>query len=210
MAETKSGKDPFPHIDVGQPAIYHAAWIAVTSQREEVAMIDSGSYTAAERLRDGRTIEIRALHKDDRDDMLAAVGRTSGSSLQRRFFAVRRGFSDAEIAFFMNIDFDKHVALVALLLEDGRPAIVGGGRYVLVKDDEAELAFLVIDAYQGQGIGRLLMKHLIAIARKKGLRALTAEVLPENAAMLRLFRNFGFRAVPQHDFSAVHLVLELT
>jgi ribosomal protein S18 acetylase RimI-like enzyme len=172
-------------------------------------MTDPGSYTATERLRDGRTVEIRALHKDDREDMLAAVGRTSGPSLQRRFFAIKRGFSDAETAFFVDIDFEKHVALVALLAEDERPAIVGGGRYVLVKDDEAELAFLVIDAYQGQGIGRLLMKHLIALAKEKGLRALTAEVLPENAAMLRLFKDFGFRTVRQRDFSTVHLVSEL-
>ncbi len=172
-------------------------------------MTDPGSYTATEHLRDGRIIEIRALHRDDHEDMLAAVRRTSGPSLQRRFFAVKRGFSDAETAFFMDIDFDKHVALVALLDENGRPAIVGGGRYVLVKEGEAELAFLVIDAYQGQGIGRLLMKYLIAIARKKGLRALTAEVLPENSAMLRLFKDFGFRTVPQRDFSAVHLALEL-
>jgi hypothetical protein len=47
-------------------------------------MTDPGSYTATERLRNGRTVEIRALHKDDREDMLAAVGRTSGPSLQRR------------------------------------------------------------------------------------------------------------------------------
>jgi ribosomal protein S18 acetylase RimI-like enzyme len=172
-------------------------------------MTDPGSYSATEHLRDGRTIEVRALHRDDREDMLAAVGRTSVPSLQRRFFAIKRGFSDAETAFFMNIDFEKHVALVALLTEDGRPAIVGGGRYILVGDGEAELAFLVIDAYQGQGIGRLLMKHLLAIAREKGLRALTAEVLPENAAMLRLFRDFGFATVPQRDFGTVHLRCQL-
>ena len=172
-------------------------------------MIDRHGYTVSERLRDGRMVEIRALRRDDREHMLAAVGRTSSPSLQRRFFAVKRGFSDAETAFFMDIDFDRHVALVALVAEDGRPAIVGGGRYVLVKDDEAELAFLVIDAYQGQGIGRLLMKHLVAIARNKSLRLLTAEVLPENAAMLRLFRDFGFKTVPQRDFGSVHLALEL-
>jgi ribosomal protein S18 acetylase RimI-like enzyme len=173
-------------------------------------MTDPDTYTAKEHLRDGRPIEIRALHKDDREDMLAAVGRTSGASLQRRFFGIKRGFSEAETTFFMDIDFEKHVALVVLLDEDGQPAIVGGGRYMLVRDGEAELAFLVIDTYQGKGIGRLLMKHLIAIARAKGLRALTAEVLPENAAMLRLFRDFDFKTVPQRDFSAVHLVRELS
>jgi len=173
-------------------------------------MADPGSYTATEELRDGRKVEIRALHRDDREDMLAAVGRTSGASMQRRFFGVKRGFSDAETAFFIDIDFNRHVALVALLNEDGRPAIVGGGRYVLVRDGEAEVAFLVIDSYQGRGIGRLLMKHLVAIAQAKGLRALTAEVLPENAAMLRLFKDFGFKTVPQRDFSAVHLVREFT
>ena len=172
-------------------------------------MTDPGSYTATERLRDGRTIEIRALHRNEREDMLAAVGRTSVPSLRRRFFAIKRGFSDAETAFFMNIDLEKHVALVALLPKDDRPAIVGGGRYVLVNEGEAELAFLVIDAYQGHGIGRLLLKHLMAIAREKGLRALAAEVLPENAAMLRLFKDFGFATVPQSDFSTVHLRCEL-
>jgi ribosomal protein S18 acetylase RimI-like enzyme len=178
-------------------------------EKEGPIMTDPGSYTTTEHLRDGRSIEIRALHRDDRKDMLAAVGRSSGPSLQRRFFASKRSFSDAEIAFFMNIDFDRHVALVALLAEDGQPTIVGGGRYVLVQDGEAELAFLVVDAYQGQGIGRLLMKHLVAIARDKGLHALTAEVLPENGAMLRLFKDFGFRTVPQSDFGTIHLLCAL-
>ncbi|HZR88505.1 MAG TPA: GNAT family N-acetyltransferase [Bradyrhizobium sp.] len=172
-------------------------------------MTDAACYTAKERLRDGREIEIRALRRSDREDMLAAVERTSGPSLQRRFFAIKRGFSDTEIAFFMDVDFDSHVSLVALLSEDGQPTIVGGGRYVLIKEDEAELAFLVIDAYQRQGIGRLLMKHLIAIAAEQGLRALTAEVLPENTAMLRLFADFGFRTVPGRDFGTVHLLLVL-
>ena len=53
------------------------------------------------------------------------------------------------------------------------------------------------------------MKHLIALAKEKGLRALTADVLPENAAMLRLFKDFGFRTVRQRDFSTVHLISEL-
>lgn len=172
-------------------------------------MTGPARYSVIERLRDGREVEIRALHPEERDDMLAAIGRTSGQSMQRRFFSAKRDFSQAEMSFFMNIDFDTHVALVALLDEDGRPAIVGGGRYIIVKDGEAELAFLVIDAYQGQGIGRLLMKHLVTIGRGRGLRRLSADVLPENAGMLHLFKQFGFEPMRHGDFSTVHLVREL-
>src|SRR5262245_64325747 len=167
------------------------------------------NYSAAERLRDGREIEIRALRPDDEDDMLAAVGRTGMQSLQRRFFAVKRGFSEKEITFFMNIDFNNHVALVALAEEDGRDAIVGGGRYIVIEPGKAEIAFVVIDDYQGQGIGTLLMRHLAVIARKAGLKELIAEVLPENAAMRKVFSKFGFQARRGSDPQVVHLAFTL-
>src|SRR5690349_4928807 len=108
------------------------------------------SYSAREQLRDGRPVEIRALRPEDEADMLAAIGRTGAESLQRRFFVPKRGFSEKEKSFFLNIDFIDHVALVAVLDEDGRPAIVGGCRYVVTRPGEAEVAFVVIDAYQGQ------------------------------------------------------------
>ena len=59
--------------------------------------------------------------------------------------------------------------------------------------DKAEIAFVVIDDYQGQGIGTLLMRHLAALARKAGLKELIAEVLPENTAMRKVFGKFGFQ-----------------
>jgi len=164
----------------------------------------SGNYSATEHVRDGREIEIRALRPDDKDDMLAAVGRTGTQSLQRRFFVVKRGFSEKEIAFFMNIDFANHVALVALADEGGRKVIIGGGRYIVTEPGKAEIAFVVID-YQGQGIGTLLMRHLAVIARKAGLKELIAEVLPENAAMRKVFSKFGFQARRGPDPQVVHL-----
>ncbi len=168
-----------------------------------------GNYSATERMRDGREFEIRALRPDDKDDMLAAVGRTGMQSLQRRFFVVKRGFSEKEIAFFMNIDFANHVALAALAEEDGRKVIIGGGRYIVTEPGKAEIAFVVIDDYQGQGIGTLLMRHLAVIARKAGLKELIAEVLPENAAMRKVFSKFGFEARRGPDPQVIHLVLTL-
>src|SRR5258707_6338166 len=162
-------------------------------------MSATSDFSAIEHLRDGREVEIRALRPDDKDDMLAAVGRTGMKSLQRRFFAVKRGFSEKEIAFFMNIDFSNHVALIALADEDGRRVIIGGGRYIVVEPGRAEIAFVVIDAYQGQGIGTLLMRHLAAIARSAGLKELIAEVLPENMAMRKVFSKFRFEHRPGRE-----------
>jgi RimJ/RimL family protein N-acetyltransferase len=167
------------------------------------------NYSATARLRDGRAVEIRALRPDDKDDMLMAVSRTGTQSLQRRFFVVKRGFSEREIAYFMNVDFANHVALVAFADEDGQKVIIGGGRYIVTEPGKAEIAFVVIDDYQGQGIGTLLMRHLAVLARKAELRELIAEVLPENAAMRKVFSKFGFEARRGHDPQVVHLVLTL-
>jgi RimJ/RimL family protein N-acetyltransferase len=172
-------------------------------------MSTASEYDAIERLRDGREIEIRALRPDDRDDMQAAVDRTGMQSLQRRFFAVKRGFSEKEVTYFMNVDFSNHVALAVLADEDGRPVIIGGGRYIIVEPGRAEIAFMVIDAYQGLGIGTLLMRHLAAIARGAGLKELIAEVLPENSAMRKVFGKFGFKPAAKREPGVIHLVLQL-
>jgi ribosomal protein S18 acetylase RimI-like enzyme len=150
-------------------------------------------YSAIEALRDGCRVEIRALRPDDRADLIAAVGRTSAQSLYRRFFGVKRSFTEQEAAFFVNVDFVNHVALVALIDEGGRSVIVGGGRYIVVQPGQAEVAFAVVDEYQGRGIGRALMRHLATIARAAGLQTLIAEVLPENTQMLQLFKTSGLR-----------------
>ena len=177
--------------------------------RDLSIMPKAADYSAKERLRDGRTIEIRALRPDDREDMLAAIGRTGPQSLRRRFFGPKRGFSETELAFFMNINFDNHVALVAQIDEDGRPSIVGGGRYIVVQPGRAEIAFVVVDAYQGLGIGAALMRHLARLARDAGLKELIAEVLPENTAMLKVLGKFGFRSSSKREPQVIHLTMQL-
>jgi RimJ/RimL family protein N-acetyltransferase len=173
-------------------------------------MFEAAKYSAVETLRNGRRVEIRALQPEDRRDLIAAVHSMSANSLSRRFFAVRREFTETETSYFVNVDFINHVALVAVLEENGQSAIVGGGRYVVVKPGRAEVAFAVVDQYQGQGIGAALMHHLCAIAGAASLRELIADVLPENVAMLKLFENSGFPMNTVRDFGVVHVTLRLS
>ena len=172
--------------------------------------LDAAKYAAMEWLRDGRKITVRALRPDDRSDLLAAVGGMSSQSVRRRFFGARRRFSDEEISYFVDVDFVRHVALVAESREGDRASIVGGARYVVVQSGIAEIAFAVIDKYQGKGVGAALMRHLVKLARDAGLKELFAEVLPENVAMMKVFEKSGLSPKIRHVDQALHVSFRMS
>jgi RimJ/RimL family protein N-acetyltransferase len=186
-----------------------AAYFGPVDHPDAANAMTPATYSAREQLRDGRPVEIRALRPDDETEMLAAVDRTDPESLRRRFFVTKRGFSEKEKSFFMHIDFVNHVALVAEINEGTRRAIIGGGRYIVTAAGEAEVAFVVVDAYQGQGIGGLLTRHLVGLARAAGLKQLAADVLPENISMRKVLDKFGFHATRSLDPQVMHLTLPL-
>ena len=172
-------------------------------------MVEPSNYSAVEKLRNGERIEIRALRPQDRDDLMAAVDRTSGDSLYRRFFAVRRHFTETEESFYLNVDFVSHVALIASADENGQPIIIAGGRYVVGEPGQAEVAFTVVDKYQGRGVGAALLRHLAMIARQAGLRELVAYVLPDNRAMLKVFEKSGLKYTAKREAGSVYVKLGL-
>ena len=171
--------------------------------------MDAAIYAATERLRDGASLEVRALRPDDRAAMLESIGRFSNEALHRRFFAPKRNFSEREIDFFLNVDFESHVALVAVLSEDRRPVIVGGSRYVVCRPGCAEVAFAIDDPHQKRGIATHLITHLIRIARAAALKEFVAEVLPENMPMLKVFERCGLAMTTRRDRGVVHVTLAL-
>ena len=173
-------------------------------------MVEPSNYSAVEKLRNGERIVIRALRPQDRDDLMAAVDRTSGDSLYRRFFAVRRHFTETEESFYLNVDFVSHVALIASADENGQPIIIAGGRYVVGEPGQAEVAFTVVDKYQGRGVGAALLRHLAMIARQAGLRELVAYVLPDNRAMLKVFEKSGLKYTAKRESGSVYVKLGLT
>jgi RimJ/RimL family protein N-acetyltransferase len=171
--------------------------------------VNAADYSAVERLRDGRQVEIRALRPADRAGMLELVDQMGEEARYRRFFAPKRTFSEKEIDYYLNVDFVSHVALAAVLEEDGRPVIVGGGRYIVSEPGRAEVAFAVDDPHQGLGIATRVMRHLIAIAREAGLREFFAEVLPDNGPMLKVFERCGLAATTRRETGVVHVTLQL-
>jgi GNAT superfamily N-acetyltransferase len=172
-------------------------------------MQDLKRYSTFETLHDGSKVEFRALRTEDRADLIAAVDRISARSLQRRFFGLKRTFTDREVAFLVNVDFVNHVALVAVIDEGGRSVLAGGGRYIIVEPGRAEVAFAVVDEYQGRGIGKALMQHLATIGRAAGLHTFIAEVLAENTPMLQLFKTCGLQSRTTREDQVVHVTISL-
>lgn len=153
---------------------------------------DYGSYRAAGTLRDRREVVLRAVRPDDKQALVDGFGRLSEQSVYRRFFSQKRRLSDTELAYLTELDFETHVALLAVVREDGVDLPVGVGRFIRDPDrPSAEIAFTVDDRHQGLGIATLLLEHLADIARQLGVRELTAEVLSDNEDMLDVFRHSG-------------------
>ncbi|HSD42732.1 MAG TPA: GNAT family N-acetyltransferase [Burkholderiales bacterium] len=171
--------------------------------------MNASEYSAVETLRNGRRVEIRALKPADRAGLLEAVAHMSEEARYRRFFAPKRSFTEKEIEYYLDVDFVNHVALVAVVDDAAGPVIAGGGRYIVSEPGRAEVAFSVDDAHQGQGIGSTLMRHLVTIARAVGLKVLCAEVLPENAPMLKVFERCGLAVATRREAGVVHVTLSL-
>jgi RimJ/RimL family protein N-acetyltransferase len=170
---------------------------------------DLSGYSAFEKLRNGRVIEIRALRPDDRDEVLETVQRMSMESLRRRFFAPRRTFSQKEIDKFFEVDFINVVALTAVTEESGRPVIAGACRYMVFEPGRAEVAFGLEDKYQGQGIASAMLRRLTEIARSAGIEEFHADVLPGNLAMLKVFEKSGLDISTTREEGTVHVVMRL-
>lgn len=171
--------------------------------------MDASAYSATETLRNGRRVEIRALKPADRAGLLEAVAHMSEEARYRRFFAPKRSFTEKEIEFYLNVDFVNHVALAAVVDDPGGLVIAGGGRYIVSEPGRAEVAFGVDDPHQGQGIASALMRHLATIARAAGLKEFVAEVLPENAPMLKVFERCGLAITTRREAGVVHVTLSL-
>jgi len=92
----------------------------------------------------------------------------------------------------VNCDFVSQVGLIGLVRDNLRMAIVAGVRYWITRPDEAEIAFIVADAYQKQGVGTAMLKHLCSIAGQAGLKRLYALAIADNEGASRLLNNLGF------------------
>ena len=137
---------------------------------------------------DGKHVHMRPVRPTDEDMMRDLFYACSQQTLYHRFFAKMKSMPHHKLTKLVNIDYVNNMALVSVTHEDEHEMIVAVGRYALEKaTNAAEVAFIVRDDWQGQGLGITMFNQLIEIARKRGIVKFTADVLHNNARMLHIF-----------------------
>lgn len=143
--------------------------------------------------RDGTPITIRPLRRDDEQREIAFIDSLSERSRYFRMFTPLKFLSPQQLSQFMDVDYDRRMALVATIGSGENEIFVGVARYGEAgAPDRAELGVTVTDAWQRRGIATILIRALMRFAQGHGFRELTGVVLPENHAMLELARSLGF------------------
>src|SRR6266567_6746198 len=157
-------------------------------------------------LADGTTAEIRPATPDDIDAVKSMHEAMSPENLYLRFFGLSKNAAEREARRLCRPADADHAALLACL--NGK--VVGAASYEPTKAPGiAEVAFAVADDMHGRGVATLLLEHLVSLARSRHLTALSAETLPENSAMLRVFGDAGLGVLRHWADGVVELTIPI-
>lgn len=152
------------------------------------------------RLRDKTCVRLGLVGLGDRNRFLNGFERISTRTNINRFLTFKKGFTEQELTYLLAVDNTNHLAIGAV--DCKKPDIgIGLARYVRLKKDPglAEAAILVIDEYQGKGLGSLLYRELMSMAAENDIQHLINIVGKDNRGMLALLRKFGATQSAEHD-----------
>ncbi len=164
-------------------------------------------------MHDGRGYLVRPIKPTDEGLLREMFYRLSQETVYQRFFATRKYMPHENLQRFCTIDYDRDMTIAAVIPDGSGEQIIGWAMYTLdPQTGFAETAFVVDDAYQGQGIGTVLMRRLTEVAEARGLRGFTALVFTNNIRMLRVFEKCGYPvdSTPEGDTVRLRISFEDT
>jgi GNAT superfamily N-acetyltransferase len=152
-------------------------------------------------------LAMRSVRPGDADRLVRFHEGLSPETTRLRFFHPHPHLSAHELVRFTTVDRHDRDALIVLQGDD----IVGVARFdrLGVGSDEAEVAFVVADEWQGRGLGAALFRGIATLARGQGISRLVALVLPENRHMFELLQHTGLPLTSRFDDGAVRVELDL-
>lgn len=145
------------------------------------------------KIRDGSIIFIRPIKPTDEPALRELFYSFSKDTVFYRFFSYIRAMPHEKLTKFVNVDYEREMALVAVIQHNGEEQIVGSTRYYVdPATGLAEFAIEIQDEFQNKGIGTALFNHLIRVARIKGVKGFIGYVLDSNTRAYRLVTKTGY------------------
>jgi GNAT superfamily N-acetyltransferase len=143
--------------------------------------------------KNGTTVRFRALKPSDEEEMRRLFYRFSDEAIYYRYFTPIKTMPHAKMQAYVNVDYRDVLSVVGLVGPPGQGQIIAEARFARHKDKPyVDVAFVVDEDYQGLGIATYLFQMLARLARQRGVRGMTADVLATNQAMLKVFEKGGF------------------
>ena len=144
-------------------------------------------------LKDGRSVLLRPIKPEDEPLWIEMFEGFSEESIRYRFFQILKETSHEVRVRYCNIDYDREIAIVPELNENGIRRILGVTRVSLEPDRKTgEIAFIVVDEYQGTGLGTKMVDHVLEICKDMGVEKVYAIMLPDNFRAINLMKKMGF------------------
>jgi len=152
-------------------------------------------YIKTVKLKDGTDVTLRPIKPEDELLWLEMFQTFSQETVRFRFFRIVKDTPHEVRTRYCNIDYDREMAIVAEVKENGKRRLLGVTRLILTpgSTDEAEYALVVTDKYQRLGLGSDFIDYTIQIAKDKGVKKLYGVVLKDNVPMLTLIREKKFK-----------------
>jgi acyl-CoA hydrolase/N-acetylglutamate synthase-like GNAT family acetyltransferase len=145
-------------------------------------------------LNDQTRIVVRPAKASDVTGLQDLFYKLPPEDIYTRFFRQMRQFSISEAEYFCNVDYEKEMALIATVGTRENEQIIGSSFYVVdPSTNMAEVAYMILHEWHGRGIGKVLQERMAAYAKAKGIKGFKADILCENAAMIKLAKKCGSR-----------------
>ena len=159
----------------------------------------------------GVEIFIRPIRPEDAPLLVKLFECLSPRSVYLRFFTPMKRLPQSMVARFTQIDYDRHIALVALKKSETNEKMLGVARVISGSNlREAEFSVIVRDPWQGKGIGAVLLQRCLFIAKEHGIQRVFGIVLAENTQMLALGRKLGFNIKKEQNVPEYELSIDFT
>ncbi len=181
--------------------------------RDQIYLAESIRYFPSQinechQFKGGVEIRFRPIRPSDEEEMRRLFYRFSDESVYYRYFSSLKAMPHTRMQTYVNVDWSDVMSIVGVAGKPGLGIIVAEARYLVNPDGrQAEIAFVVDEAYQSLGISTYLFKLLVRLARERGIKGFWADVLASNAAMMKVFHKGGLPVLTDMEDGVYHVTI---